>query len=84
MIHQYSQLLIEVQKKSNILVNTISEVKFLREDIVSITGIKIGFNTLRRLFGFLEKTNPSITTLNSLSKYIGFNSFSHYKNKKKV
>ena len=83
MIHHYSQLLIDVQKKSNILVNTISDVKFLKEDIESITGIKIGFNTLRRLFGFLEKTNPSITTLNSLSKYIGFNSFSHYKNKQK-
>jgi hypothetical protein len=83
MIHHYSQLLIDVQKKSNILVNTISDVKFLKEDIESITGIKIGFNTLRRLFGFLEKTNPSITTLNSLSKYIGYNSFSHYKNKQK-
>ena len=83
MIHHYSQLLIDVQKKSNILVNTISDVKFLKEDIESITGIKIGFNTLRRLFGFLEKTNPSITTLNSLSKYIGYNSFSHYKNNQK-
>lgn len=83
MKHQYSQLLIEVQKKSNIPINCISDIKFLKEDIESITGIKIGFNTLRRLFGFLEKTNPSITTLNSLSKYIGFNSFSHYKNKQK-
>jgi hypothetical protein len=55
----------------------------LKEDIESITGFKLGFNTLRRLFGFLEKTNPSITTLNSLSKYIGYNSFSHYNNKQK-
>lgn len=83
MIHHYSQLLIDVQKKSNILVNCISDIKFLKEDIESTTGVEIGFNTLRRLFGFLEKTNPSITTLNSLSKYIGYNSFSHYKNKQK-
>lgn len=83
MIHHYSQLLIEVQKKSNILINCISDIKFLKEDIESTTGVKMGFNTLRRLFGFLEKTNPSITTLNTLSKYIGFNSFSHYKNKQK-
>ena len=79
----YSQLIIDVQKKSNILVNTISDVKFLKEDIESITGIKIGFNTLRRLFGFLDKTKPSVTTLNTLSRYIGFNSFSHYKNNQK-
>ena len=79
----YSQLLIDVQKKSNIQVKSISDLKFLQEDIKTTTGIAIGFNTLRRLFGFLEKTKPSINTLNSVSKYIGFNSFSHYKNNQK-
>ena len=79
----YSQLLIEVQKKSNIRVNSIGDLKFLQEDIKTTTGIAIGFNTLRRLFGFLEKTKPSINTLNSVSKYIDFNSFSHYKNNQK-
>ena len=79
----YSQLLIDVQKKSNILVNSIGDLKFLQEDIKTTTGIAIGFNTLRRLFGFLEKTKPSRNTLNSVSKYIDFNSFSHYKNNQK-
>jgi len=79
----YSQLLIDVQKKSNIRVNSIGDLKFLQEDIKTTTGVAIGFNTLRRLFGFLEKTKPSINTLNSVSKYIDFNSFSHYKNNQK-
>lgn len=76
----YSQLLFDVQKKSNITITTIRDVKYLKEEIEGQLNVVIGFNTFRRLFGFLEKNNPSITTLNTLSKYLGFASFSNYKN----
>ena len=80
MLYDYSQLLIDVQKKSNITVSNVRDIKFLKEEVESITAKTIGFNTLRRLFGFLESTNPSISTLNTLSKYLGFSSFTNYKN----
>lgn len=82
MKNDYSQLLIDVQKKSNITVADVKDVKYLKEEIDFVTNKKISFNTLRRLFGFLQKTNPSIQTLNILSNYLGFNSYSNYKNNK--
>lgn len=82
MKNDYSQLLIDVQKKSNITVADIKDIKYLKEEIEFVTNKKISFNTLRRLFGFLEKTNPSIQTLNTLSNYLVFNSYSNYKNNK--
>lgn len=78
----YTQLLIDVQKKSNITITTIRDVKYLKEEIETKTNSNISFNTLRRLFGFLEKTYPSALTLNILSNYLGFPSFSNYKNNK--
>ena len=80
MYNDYFQLLIDIQKKSNITVTSIRDVKYLKEDLDAVTNKPLGFNTLRRLFGFLDKTVPSITTLNSLSIYLGFSSFSSYKN----
>lgn len=80
MYNDYSQLLIDVQKKSNITVTTIRDVKYLKEDLDAVTNKPLGFNTLRRLFGFLDKTVPSLATLNTLSIYLGFSSFSSYKN----
>lgn len=80
MYNEYSQLLIDVQKKSNITVTTIRDVKYLKEELDAGTNKPLGFNTLRRLFGFLDKTVPSLATLNTLSIYLGFSSFSSYKN----
>jgi hypothetical protein len=80
MYNDYSQLLIDIQKKSNITVTSIRDVKYLKEELDSVTNKPLGFNTLRRLFGFLDKTVPSLTTLNTLSIYLGFSSFSNYKN----
>ena len=76
----YAQLLLDIQKKSNITVNKSRDLRFLKEDIDENSKTGIGYNTLRRLFGFLEKTEPSISTLNILAVYLGFNSYSNYKN----
>ena len=74
----HSQLLIDVQKKSNIIVNNVGDIKYLKEAIESFNNLKIGHNTLRRLFGFLNKTKPSLSTLNTLSNYLEFTSFTNY------
>ena len=74
----HSQLLIDVQKKSNIIINNVGDIKYLKEAIESTNNLKIGYNTLRRLFGFLNKTKPSISTLNTLANYLEFRSFTNY------
>ena len=76
----YAQLLLDVQKKSNITINKSRDLRFLKEEIEEKSESGIGFNTLRRLYGFLEKTEPSISTLNILAVYLGFSSYSAYKN----
>jgi hypothetical protein len=82
MKEDYSQLLIDIQKKSNITVSDSKDLKFLKEEIESFINQTIGFNTLRRLFGFLEKREPNYSTLNRLANYLGYISFSKYKNNK--
>ena len=79
---EYSHLVEDVQKKAVIPVNSVRDVKFLKEDIESVTGLTISYNTLRRLFGFLERTTPSLITLNILSQYLGFKSYANYLNNK--
>ncbi|MEN8745181.1 MAG: hypothetical protein ABF284_01265 [Polaribacter sp.] len=79
MQNEYAQLLLDVQKKSNVTVSKSRDLRFLKQDIDDNSELGIGFNTLRRLFGFLEKTTPSISTLNILSVYLGFSSYSSYK-----
>jgi len=74
----HSQLLIDVQKKSNIIVNNVGDIKYLKEAIESFDDLKIGYNTLRRLFGFLNKTKPTLSTLNTLSNYLEFTSYTNY------
>lgn len=82
MKYDYSQLLFDIQKKSNITISNVRDVKFLKEEIESVTNTSIAFNTLRRMFGFLEKREPNVGTLNKLANYLGYSSFSNYKNHK--
>ena len=77
-----TQILIDIQKKSGITIENVRDIKNLKEEIEASVGGQIGFNTLRRLFGFLPKTVPSSATLTILSKYLGFTSYSNYINNK--
>jgi hypothetical protein len=82
-MNKYStQILIEVQKKSGITVENVRDIKNLKEEIEASVSAPIGYNTLRRLFGFLPRTVPSTATLTILSKYLGFASYSNYMNNK--
>jgi hypothetical protein len=54
------------------------DLQMLRDDIVVITGQSIGFNTLRRCFGFLSETRPNSRTLSTLSQYVGFQDFNSF------
>jgi hypothetical protein len=82
MKNDFTQILIDIQKKSGITIENVRDIKNLREEIEASISVKIGLNTLRRLFGFLPKTRPSTATLTILSKYLGFTSYSNYLNNK--
>lgn len=60
-----------------------SDLKYLKEAIYLETGKNIGYNTLRRLYNFLPSNNHTRSTLNILSEYIGFTSYSSFLNKSK-
>lgn len=47
----------------------------LSEMILMETGIDLSYNTLRRFYGVVQGTRPSISTLNTLSIYIGYSSY---------
>jgi hypothetical protein len=82
MKNDFTQLLIDIQKKSGITVENVRDIKNLKEEIEGQTNKKIGYNTLRRFFGFLPRTVPSKTTLTMLSNYLGFATYSNYINNK--
>lgn len=77
-----TQILIDIQKKSGITVENVRDIKNIKEEIEASGSVQIGYNTLRRLFGFLPKTATSNATLSVLSKYLGFTSYSNYINNK--
>ena len=77
---EYSKLIIDIQKKSKIEVVKVRDLKYLQEDIHSVTTKTISFNTMRRFFGFLNSINPSVETLNIFAKYLGFKNYSNYIN----
>lgn len=78
----HTQIVIDIQKKSGITIENVRDIKNLKEEIEASISIQIGYNTLRRLFGFLPKTEPSNATLTILSNYLGFSSYSNYINNK--
>ena len=80
----YSQLLIDVQKKASVSVQSVRDLKLLKEEIEVKSDLVISYNTLRRVFGFLSQNTPSTNTLNKLSMFLGFNTYSAYLNHKEL
>lgn len=52
----------------------------LSEKILEATGVGLSTTTLKRLFGKVQYHNlPSSSTLNALARYLGYDSWMHYK-----
>lgn len=45
-------------------------IKLLQEKIHEATGVELGYNTLRRFFGLLNETSPSLKTWKTLQSYL--------------
>jgi len=68
-------LLLNVQSKFGREISTQRDIHQLKDDIFFLTTHQIGFNTLRRFFGFLDYVEPSRKTLIILSNYVGYRSY---------
>ncbi len=80
-LENFNQLQLDIQKKVGFQIETLTELKMVQEKIEWDTKKKISFNTLRRFFGFLTSTNPNLKTLNTLSQFVGYESYNAYLNK---
>ncbi|MDG1690474.1 MAG: hypothetical protein P8I02_06865 [Flavobacteriales bacterium] len=70
----------KIESKFGRPIRSLSDLKDLKEDVFKFTNYSIGFNTLRRFYSFLPTTKPSRSTLNYLSKYVGFENYSSFIN----
>ena len=76
--NNYIQLKKEIQRCFGRPIQNIGDLKNLHESIEDVTKAKVGFNTLRRFFGFLHETKPSYKTVNLLSNYLGYKNYSSF------
>jgi hypothetical protein len=81
-------LKIEIANTLGKNIKTSGDCLLLSNDIFNKISFKVNSNTLRRFFGLVKSNHsPSLTTLDILSKYCGFNSFDQFlklKNKKYI
>ena len=73
------QIKFEIQKQIGLTIEKPIHLKILQVAIENTTGEIIGYNTLRRFFGFLNETTPNSKTLNVLSRFLGQNSYNDFK-----
>ena len=77
MIRQLKQ---EINQKLGFEIRRQAHVRYLHQSIVLENKLTIGFNTLRRFFGFLPERAPQLKTLEVLSQFLGYVSYSDFLN----
>lgn len=71
----------EVEKVFGRKIEKRAHCELLASDLYAKTNIFISYNTFRRLFGIIEQREPRQSTLDALSKYIGFSSYHDFTNR---
>ena len=73
---EIEQLVLAVENRFNEKVISPSGFKRLRNEIEESCGVSISVSTLMRIWGYVKnKAVPNKSTLNVLSKYVGFNDY---------
>ncbi|RYZ24518.1 MAG: hypothetical protein EOO10_20355, partial [Chitinophagaceae bacterium] len=76
----YDPLKSEVERIYGKRIVTYSDCLTLSKEITLRTGFRLNVNTLRRFFGLVQAIYPpSVTTLDILSRFCGFQSFENYR-----
>jgi hypothetical protein len=76
--NNFNQLRLDVVRQFGMAIKKPKDLTQLKTCIETETKQTIGFNTLRRFFGFLETITPSYTTLSTLSKFLGYENYHTY------
>ena len=66
------------EKKVGFKIKNYNNCTRLSEIIYIETGLELNYNTLRRLFGIVKSVKPSNYTLNTLSKFNGYESYNDF------
>ena len=74
------QLKQDINQKLGFEIRHQADVRYLHQTIVIESKYNIGFNTLRRFFGFLPAGTPQLQTLEVLAKFLGYGSYSDFLN----
>jgi hypothetical protein len=74
------QLKQDINQKLGFEIRHQADVRYLHQTIVLESKYNIGFNTLRRFFGFLPAGTPQLQTLEVLAKFLGYGSYSDFLN----
>jgi hypothetical protein len=74
------QLKQEISQKLGFEIRRQADVRYLHQSIILENNSIIGFNTLRRFFGFLPERAPQLQTLEVLAKFLGYGSYSNFLN----
>jgi hypothetical protein len=77
MIRQLKQ---DISQKLGFEIRHQADVRYLHQSIVLENNFNIGFNTLRRFFGFLPSRTPQLQTLEVLAQFLGYGSYSDFLN----
>lgn len=79
-IPELSQLLAETEKRYGRKVLTSKDFESLSVNIERETGDLVSASTLKRLWGYVSmRTTPHLSTLNILSRYVGYADFSSFR-----
>ena len=70
----------EINQKLGFEIRRQSDVRYLHQSIILENNFSIGFNTLRRFFGFLPQRAPQLQTLEVLSQFLGYRTYSDFLN----
>ena len=68
----------EIYQKLGFEIQRQADVRYFHQSILSEEKLNIGFNTLRRFFGFLPEKTPQLKTLEVLSQFLGYRSYSDF------
>ena len=78
MIRSITPLTNEIESSIGFRISNRRHCEILSELIYIKTGESISYNTIRRIFGISMGGNPSTNSLNILSKFLGYSSYSKY------
>lgn len=66
-------ILEQLKRKSGLSLTTPNDIEALALDIQTVTGERLGINTLKRLTGFIgDEREPRLTTLQIIAQYLGY------------